>query len=470
MTGPFIKIKNTTTRMMINVIVALIPIILFSFYKNGVIPYTKGYISIFEMFYPLIFILIGTLSTFIFETIYLVIVGKGKRKLKEVISNSYAFMPGLFLSLVLPFNTPIIILIFGAFVSSIIAKMLFGGFGQNIFNPALIGCLFVITAYSSLILINGGYMNLYERDTISGATPLSNVKSLDGIGSYETAVEPYGGISDFFIGTIPGSLGETSALLCIIAFIYLALTKTIKWRIPVLYISTVFIMSLFIGLYNGESLWYPLFMLFSGGLMFGAIFMATDPVTSPVTKPAQIVFGICLGILTVILRHLTTFPEGVLTSILTMNMFVVILDKFGVKAKLDNKKVIIPLVVLIILIFGFSFVIGNKYKYGNTETSGFKILNIETEGDNVIYTASQKGNDGPITLLITISNGNIVSAEVISQNESFFNIIEDADYINKLINSPSIYEVDTVSGATISSSALKKLFINVLDDYNGGHK
>ena len=147
--GPFIKDNNSTKKMMNHLLVALTPIILFAFLKNGIIPYKKGYTNLFGMFYPLIFILIPTISTFVFEIIFGLIT---KKKLNDLIKNRYSIFPGLFLGLILPLNTPIIIVILGSLVSSIIAKMLFGGFGKNIFNPALVGRLFIIRGY--MIILN----------------------------------------------------------------------------------------------------------------------------------------------------------------------------------------------------------------------------------------------------------------------------------------------------------------------------
>lgn len=471
--GPFIRIKNTTTKMMVNVIIALLPIILFSFYKNGIIPYQKGYTDTFGMIYPLIFIVIGTLSTFIIETVYEVIFNKNKISLKKIITSSYAYMPGLFLTLILPINTPISILIVGCFFATIIGKMLFGGFGQNVFNPALIGCLFIMGAYALTITNNGGYLNSYEVDTISSATPLSNLATISGIGTYKEVVEPFGSLWNFFLGTKPGAIGETSALLCLLAFIYLTITKTIKWRIPLIYISTVFIMTLGIGLYNGAGLWYPLFEILSGGLMFGAVFMATDPVTSPVTTKGQIIFALCLGLLTVIFRYLTPYPEGVLTSILTMNMLVFIIDKIGFKSRFDIKKLIIPLITIVATIGAMTFVIADKFNVDETVTDpNFSIANVETNGSNIIYTVTQKGYSSKIELEITISGGKITVASVVSQGDSFFSKVTDAKYLDKLIaQQDNLEQCDTVSGATVSSTAVKKAFINTLEDYNnGGYK
>lgn len=464
--GPFIKSKNSTHKMMNNLIIALIPIILFTFYKNGIVLYQNNKTSFFGMFYPLIFILIGTLSSFLIETLYAYIfLKKRKKELKDYIKNSFGLIPGLFVSLVLPLNTPIEILVFGCFIATVVGKMLYGGFGKNIFNPALIGCLFVVSTYSSIIGLNGGYINKYELDTIGSATPLTNVKLVDGIGSYDTLVKPFGSLKDFFFGMIPGSAGETCSFLIVLAFFYLVYKRVIKWKIPVIYVSTVFIMTYIIGSINGLGLWYPLFNILSGGLLFGAVFMATDPVTSPTTSVGEVIYALFLGILTVIFRYLTKAPEGVLTSILTMNMFVMLLDRLGSSNKIAIKKIMIPLIICTILIIGVSINIGNKYTKEQIDTN----FNIIEKTDNY-YIVTEKGNGGPIKAKLYIDKNKITKIEILENNEtaSYYKLVEDTNYINKLINNQEkIDNVDTVSGATISSTALKKMVINVLDDMEG---
>lgn len=471
MTGPYIKNKNSTNKIMSHLIIALLPIILFSFYKNGIIPFIHNKTDILSMIYPLIFILIGTLSTVLFEGLYVKFILKEK-DLKNYLANSYSFIPGLFLSLILPINTPISILVLGAFVSSIIGKMLFGGFGNNVFNPALIGRLFIISTYAIVITNNGGYLNSYEIDTISSATPLSNASMIEGIGTYETLVAPYGNLSDFFIGTIPGALGETSALLCILAFLYLTITKTIKWRIPVFYIGTVFVMTLLIAISNGLGIWYPLFQILSGGLLFGAIFMATDPVTSPTTPIGQVIYGLLLGILTVVFRYLTPYPEGVLTSILTMNMLVFIIDKIGLKGRLDYKKIMLPFIILFILILVIPIGISSKYnKIEKVKDPNYNIISSEKVGNNVTYVVTQKGYVGNIKAEIIINNSKILSIEILEQNESFYQKIIDTDYIDKLLKEQNnIEDIDTISGVTVTSNALKKMVINTLEDYGENYE
>lgn len=468
--GPFVKHANSTKKMMIHLLIALTPIIIFSFYKNGIIPYNHGYVSFIEMFYPLLFVLIPTLTSLIIEILYATIFLKKKKEdLKEYISESFSIFPGLFLGLILPINTPISILIFGAFMATFVGKLLFGGFGNNVFNPALIGRLFVISSYATVIGSNGGYLNPYELDTITSATPLSNVAIVSGIGTYETLVAPYGSLWNFFLGTIPGAVGEVSTILCIIGFIYLTATKVIKWKIPVTYILTVFLMTYMIGSINDLGIWYPLFQIFSGGLMFGAVFMATDPVTSPTTPIGQVLYGLFLGILTIVFRYLTPLPEGVLTSILTMNMLVFIIDKIGAKARFSFKKSLITFLLAWILIVAIGGIIGNSYKKETTVTDpNYNIISKDKKGNITNYVVTQKGYSSNLKAEIIIEDGTIISMEIVSQNDSFYQKIEDADYINKLVNGQqNINTVDAVSGATITSNALKQMIINTLNDYNG---
>lgn len=471
--GPFVKSDNKTSKIMLNLLISLIPIILFSFYKNGILLYQKGYINFLEMFYPLIFILIGSLSSLLTEEIYLYVFGKkrGKELIDNVLS-SYGLFPGLFLSLVLPINTPLSVLFIGSIFAVIIGKMIFGGFGNNIFNPALVGCIFVITCFSAAITSNGGYLNKYEIDSISSATPLTNVSIVEGIGDYDTLVKPYGNLLNFFIGTIPGAVGETSALLCIVAFIYLTITKTIKWRIPVTYISTVFVLTFIIGYFNDLGIWYPLFQILSGGLFFGSIFMASDPVTSPVNKESQIIYGILLGLCTVLLRYLTSYPEGVMTSILLLNMFVFIIDRFTAKTRFKPVNYYIMLIVLIIISLLAGYGISTKYKSVDyKEDPNYEILSKTIENNQTIYTVSQKGFGGKIKAKITFDSRKIISIDIIEHNESLdrYQLVENQNYINSLLNSQAnLDNVDAVSGATITSNALKKLVLNTINDFAKG--
>ena len=461
--GPFIKTDNKTKNIMNNLLIALTPIILFAFYKNGIVPYINGKANLYQMFLPLIMILVSVFTTFMTEYLYGILVKKEPKSLKYHLK-TYSIFPGLFLALILPINTPIWILIFGALIASIIGKIIFGGFGNNIFNPALVGRLFVISIFAATI---GGYLNSYEVDTISKATPLSNYAAVETIGTYETLVKPYGSLWNFFFGTIPGAVGETSAFLCLIGFLYLVYKKAIKWRIPLTYIATVFVMTYIIGVLNDVGLWYPLFQILSGGLFFGAIFMATDPVTSPTTPTAQNIYGIFLGILTVVFRFLTSAPEGVLTSILIMNMFVIILDRVGARARLDFRKVVILILAEFALCLGLSLYIAESKNIDVNVDPNFAIVSKEETGSKTIYVATEKGFSSVIKAKVIVVDSKIESVEILEQADSFYSKVEESNYVDKFKNISDANNVDTVSGATITSTAIKKLVNNVLLDYKG---
>ncbi len=470
--GPHIKSSYNTSKMMVHLFIALLPIIIFSSYKNGFLPYFNGYGTIFAAFRPIILIIIGMLTSLSSEALfyYFVLKKKDKQELFSALRYSFAIFPGLFLALIIPVNTPFSILIVGCVFATIIGKMLFGGFGYNIFNPALIGALFIYSTYYSNIISNGGYLNKMEIDTIAHATPLTNLKSLNYINSYSNIVSSFGDLWDFFLGFIPGTMGETSVLLCLLGFMYLLITKVIKWRIPTIYIITVFVLTAFIGYYNNLGLWYPLFHIFSGGLMFGAIFMATDPVTSPTTSFGQVIYALCLGLLTVVFRFLTIYPEGVLTAILTLNMFVFIIDKIGATVRFNFKRGLISILVLLAAISIITLYIANTIgRTDEVDDKKFNIINIIYEDNKTIYTVTHKAYHGLIEAEVIINNdiNEVIEINIIEQKEDVWSQIENNNYLTAIIdNQKKLDDLDTISGATFTSNSLKELVRKVLADYN----
>lgn len=372
--APFIRqadVKKgigSTNVMMRDFIIALIPLIIFAWVKNGLMPFlstnpaTK--ISFFEMLYPLLFIIIGGLTSFLLEGLYYSLFFKLKgEELLTKLSVSYAVIPGLLLAMVLPQNTPIWTLLIGCVFATVIAKLLFGGFGHNIFNPALVGYLFVMVAYVGVINRNGGFLNPIEADAVVTATPLTNFAA-NPYADIDTLISPYGSILDFFIGFRPGSAAETSALLCIVAAIYLSIRKVINWRIPLIYVGVVFILSYIIGAFNGYALdlRYALFHIFSGGLMFGAVFMATEPVTGPKTPNGKIIYAISLGVLTVLFRFVGAFPEGVASALITMNLLTILLDRICAKLRVSDNvgKIALTYGVIALMLVAISAYAVNK--------------------------------------------------------------------------------------------------------------
>lgn len=465
--GPHFKDTDNTSKIMTRLLIALLPIIIFAIYKNGFFLYQKGYITIYEAFYPLLLILTAGLTSVLTEGLYLRFGLKQKgEQFKSVFKHSYALFPGLFLALILPLNTPLWCVIFGSIVATLLGKMLFGGFGHNIFNPALIGALFVTHAYGPLLVSRGGYLNQLEIDTIAGATPLTNLSNLNYLGSYETIISPFGSLWHYFSGFIPGALGETSKILIILAFIYLVWKKVIKWQIPFTYVATVLVMSFIIGIYNDMSWWFPLMQVLSGGLLFGAVFMATDPVTSPVSKMGQVYYGIGLGILTVVFRFLTSYPEGVLTAILTMNMLVIIIDRIGARVRFNFKKALLYLTILVLGGFLITIYITYNLKPKTKIQDDVIILAVEEQGAITTYHVTSKGFAGLIEAEIIMTESNLSAINIIKQNESYWGEVVNNDYLDQLIKGQNqLAKVDTISGATKTTSSLKLMVERVLSEH-----
>lgn len=244
-----------------------------------------------------------------------------------------AVVTGVLLAFNLPATLPWWIVLVGSFVAIAVAKMTFGGLGCNPFNPALVGRVFLLFAYPV-------QMTLFPRpegamvDAFSGATPLAAVKSR---AISHVAVD----YQDLLFGSIPGSLGEISALLLLVGGAYLLWRRVITWHIPVAVLGTIALFVLFVGLgegMRGEELWsFPLFHLLAGGAILGAFYMATDYVTSPMTPPGMILYGVGIGAITVLIRLWGAYPEGMSFAILLMNAVTPLINKyvkprrFGVK-------------------------------------------------------------------------------------------------------------------------------------------
>jgi len=240
---------------------------------------------------------------------------------RNTIVDGSAVVTGLLLAMTLPASVKLWQVAIGAAFAIIVVKALCGGLGQNIFNPALSGRALLMLAFPASIVRYAGV------DGVTSATPLHHMIM---------PALPEESILDMFLGRCPGSIGEISALALIIGGAYLVYRKVISPRIPLSYLGTLAVLT-FLFPKAGTNLEWMLYNLFSGGVMLGAIFMATDYATSPVTAKGQVLFGIGCGVLTVIFRSFGIYPEGVTYAILIMNAFVWVIDRhtaprrFGVK-------------------------------------------------------------------------------------------------------------------------------------------
>jgi Na+-translocating ferredoxin:NAD+ oxidoreductase subunit D len=311
--SPHIHGSQSVDKLMYGVVIALIPALLVSIYFYGF-----GAIAVTA---------ISIASCVLFE--YLI--QKAILKTETRIQDGSAIVTGILLAFNVPSNLPWWIIVIGALVSIGIGKMTFGGLGNNPFNPALVGRVFLLlsfpvqmTAYPRVAGITTGYM----VDGFSGETALSALKEGVKNGIPVSDIVGKFSYSDMLLGNMAGSLGEIAAAALILGFLYMLFKKVITWHIPVSIIVTVAVFTGILWGINPVSNADPLFHILTGGLLLGAIFMATDYVTSPMNPKAQIIYGIGIGVLTVIIRVFGAYPEGVSFAILIMNGFTPILNRY----------------------------------------------------------------------------------------------------------------------------------------------
>ena len=249
------------------------------------------------------------------------------KKETTTICDGSAVITGVLLAFNLPSNLPIWIIILGALFAIGVGKMSFGGLGNNPFNPALAGRVFLLLSFP-VQMTSGpvvGQLTAYT-DATTAATPLNLMKQIAG-GNLE-ALKDLPSSFDLLIGNNGGCLGEVSALALLLGLAYMLWKKIITWHIPISILATVFVFSGIMHLVDPELYVSPVLQLLTGGLMLGAIFMATDYVTSPMSKKGMLIYGVCIGLLTVIIRLFGAYPEGMSFAILIMNAFTPLINTY----------------------------------------------------------------------------------------------------------------------------------------------
>ena len=303
--SPHVHSPVTTKTIMRDVLIALLPALVGSVYFFGP--------------RALMVTLVSAAACVFFEWAWCMLMKQNSK-----IYDLSAVVTGVLLAFVCPPTIPYWTVILGDLFAIILVKMLFGGIGKNLVNPALAGRAFLFSwpvLMSTWVKV--GWENqagiLNTADAVTAATPLANMHQ---------GLLPEVSLLDAFLGNVGGCIGETSTLLLLIGFVYLLVRKVITPRIPLTFIGTVAVLSLLFPMGHNPLVWAG-YQLCTGGLMLGAIFMATDYVTSPVTKPGQIVYGIGCGVLTIAIRYFGGYNEGVSYAILIMNCCVVLLDRIG---------------------------------------------------------------------------------------------------------------------------------------------
>jgi len=309
--SPHASSGESVPSLMYGVIISLLPALAVSVYYFGI-----G---------MLIVLLVSVGSCILFE--YLI--QRYMMKARTTHMDGSALLTGMLLAFCLPSNTPFWMVVIGALAAIGIGKLTFGGLGNNIFNPALVGRVFLFISFPVAMTSwpEPGQWLMYT-DAVTGATPLGALKEGLAFRSVGEIMPELPSFLQLFLGNMKGSSGEVAAFALLIGMVYMLYKKIISWHIPVSILGTVFIFTGILWLANPERFAHPVFHLLTGGLMLGAIYMATDYVTSPMTKKGMLIYGTGIGVVTVLIRVFGAYPEGVQFAILIFNGFTPLINKY----------------------------------------------------------------------------------------------------------------------------------------------
>lgn len=340
--APHIRKKSSVFRMMLDVIISLMPTLIFGLIVYGldalkVILVSFGVMNISEV----IFVILNNRQPYGRETGKFIDIINNRLKTYTINNFLSATVSSLIYALIMPANATWYQVAIGAIAGIVLGKLLFGGLGQNIFNPAAVGRIFAMLCFGS----KWTYSSNSFIDVITGGTPLGMIN-----GSNYLNMNGYS-LSDMFLGFIPGTIGEISKICILVGLVYLLIRRSADFRPVVSSFVTFTILILIAGLkLNAPNIIeYYLYHLLSGGFIFGLAFMITDPVTSPTTRPGRIIYGCIIGVLVVLIRIFGAYPEGMAFSILIANMLVPLIDYYKWSTNEYNYKHLIVIGILILI-------------------------------------------------------------------------------------------------------------------------
>jgi len=345
--APHLRRRSSATRMMACVLLALLPCVIFSFVVYGL--------------QALKVVGICVLTMVIAEVVFVGLRNMGpydgvKRTFSEKLKKSYAkfsitnivspLVSAVIFAMIMPASASWYQILISALFGIIVGKLLFGGLGQNIFNPAAVGRVFAMLCFNATWTYSGN--NFF--DVVAGGTPLTQLDtSLLNTGNYS--------LYNLFMGFYPGTIGETSALCILLGLVILLVTRVADFRTMLSVFLTFILLILFAGLaLNAPNLMqYILYHVLSGGFLFGLTFMITDPVTTPITKPGRVIYGVLFSCVTILIRLFGAYPEGVAYAILIGNVFVPVIDYYKWSTNKYNYKHLIVVVLLVGIVTTFIF-------------------------------------------------------------------------------------------------------------------
>lgn len=475
--SPHIRVEGNVTKVMMDVIIALMPALLFSIYKFR----AEGFLLL----------LTGVATCVVCEVLYSFIFKKDSRSLFDL----SAVVTGLLYSMIIPPNLPLKLVFLGGVVAILFGKMIFGGLGRNLINPAILGRVFLFLTFP-LQMTTWRSLDGKLGPTIIGEW---HTVGYDGLKYfYENNLEIY---KMLFLGNISGSLGEMSALLLILGGVYLLYKKRISWHIPFACLATIALAMFF----SGHD---PIFHLLSGGVVLGSIYMATDMVTSPTTRLGKFLFGVIIGAGVVIIRLNSIMPEGMSFSILIANLTVPMIDRvtvprvYGRKTEKLKRFAGIPAVILISLLMFSSFAVSKQMKLDRPVSFSYEFSDLTEDflpKDAAVFTDGRidsshysfypvKGGGGKILsyvspvvcpayvlnveFLIDIDlDGEVKKLKILKSHEThnLGSNIKSKEWESLWIGRDKSYEfekeVDAFAGATLTPREVHKAVIDVLSEY-----
>ena len=405
-----------------------------------------------------------------------------KKDVKNSLKHSYVWITALIITLITRINVSYYALIIATIIAVLFGKLIFGGFGQNIFNPA---------AFAEAIIMNSFAASVSE-DFMTGATPMATLSSLNWVirsSAFEAVLQPFNGFVGMFLGNYYSTIGASFALVILLVGGYLIYRKAIDWRLTCTYLVAIFCMSLITGLFHGNAIKFAIVNVLGGGVVFGAVFMLTDPVTSPVSPAGKYVFAIGAATLTLLIRWKANLPDGVLFSILLMNMLTPAIDKMvdGSQVK-DFKRIWRHAAIVVGICLLLPILVGAGLKEKKVQAQGpkatekkeaekpkAKALKDSDFSENKakcskksagVYACEAKGFEGVTKATVKIDKKTVKSIEIDSfgDTEGVGDKATQAQELKKYEGATMESTIDAVSGATYTSKALQAMVFTALQE------
>ena len=489
--SPNLRQKQSTKSIMFELMIGLLVVFGFSLFFYGSV-YGSSYVV-----QALLLLAVAVITTLVTESAFAYFT-RGKNKfdftyLKKFLSGSFGPITAIILTLMCPISIPPYALMVATFFAIFFGKLVFGGFGNNIFNPAAVGRAVIFATFMGA-----------TTDVITTATPTGILANnynwlVNDPRMVLEMINGAGGMKALALGWYPGALGETSAIVILLVGAFLVYRKVIDWRVPVVYLGGIALLTAIVALMHGVPsyqwlpgfIWYPVLHLISGGVMFGAIFMLTDPVTSPTSAQGRTIFALGAAILTVLIRIKANLPEGCLYSILIMNMLTPMIERAleGKQLQLKKKATII---MSVLAVFG----IGATALCANAIEPAYREIKIVTEDDKLAqqeaFTKEMQETetsyifkvDAPgfkaqhdatkvnsFSIEVDKEHATIVDIKVlkVSDTEGIGDKLHNADFLKQFVGKSvstdlSVEMDDTVSGATYSVKSLLRALMEVRNE------